>query len=58
VEARERVQGMKANILDNEEAGLKYRADIEANENQRKAIQDAINQAMESNKNTSFLQVG
>mmetsp|Transcript_11268 Transcript_11268/g.28907 ORF Transcript_11268/g.28907 Transcript_11268/m.28907 type:complete len:941 (+) Transcript_11268:278-3100(+) len=56
-EARERIQGMKANIIDNEEAGLRYRADIEANENQRKAIQDAINQAMESNKNTSFLQV-
>lgn len=57
MEARERMQAMLANITENNETGLRYRADIEANENHRRSIQEKINSAMESYSSTSFLQV-
>mmetsp|Transcript_9505 Transcript_9505/g.27171 ORF Transcript_9505/g.27171 Transcript_9505/m.27171 type:complete len:980 (+) Transcript_9505:572-3511(+) len=57
MDINERILAMKGNVLENEETGLRYRSDIEANENQRKAIQEKINSAMEKYSSTSFLQV-
>jgi len=57
MEVQERISAMKANVADNEDTGLRYRADIEANEAQRRGIQERINAAMDKYSSTSFLQV-
>ena len=57
IDLNERILAMKGNVMENEETGLRYRSDIEANENHRKAIQEKINTAMDKYSSTSFLQV-
>jgi len=45
------------NIRDNKEAGLRYRADIEINEQSRRAIQARIDTAIQNGRSPSFLRI-
>ncbi|CAD7701798.1 unnamed protein product, partial [Ostreobium quekettii] len=56
-EARERRQNILESIRENEEAGLRYRADIQANEEARRCIQKRIDERMDQHGNASFLKI-
>lgn len=57
VNTRERRQNILESIRENEEAGLKYRADIEANEEARRSIQAKIDERMGEPQTASFLKI-
>ncbi|CAK9863173.1 unnamed protein product [Sphagnum jensenii] len=53
----ERRQVVLDNIRDNDEAGAHYRQDIECNEAQRKELQRLIDEAIDSDRNKTFLRI-
>lgn len=57
VDLNERKQNILDNIQENEEAGTKYRNDIDANEASRCEIQQRIEDGMEQYKSASFLKI-
>lgn len=54
---KEKRQNILDNIDENEEAGTRYRQDIEANEKSRLQIQERIEQGMSQYQNASFLKI-
>ena len=54
---RDRRVAIVENIRDNTEAGLRYRADIEINEQSRRAIQARIDSAIQKGRSPSFLRI-
>ena len=57
VELAERRADVVENVRENEETGERIRADIEANEAARRALQAKIDEAMKSDRNKTFLHI-
>ena len=48
---------MLESVRDNEESGLRYRAEIESNEASRRQLQEKIDSAIRSDRNAGFLRI-